>query len=92
MRTEAGVRAMRRPMNPVTAAVKSFSAAKLIGLPLWKVIPGLLVQYDKMLQLAQFGAATEKLMAATIEGDLDRGNSRDCLTLRYRYRYHSCPI
>lgn len=73
MRTDAGVQAMKRPLNPISAAYKSFGAAKLIGLPLWKVIPGLLTQWDKMYQLALFGAATEKLMKATIDGDLEHG-------------------
>lgn len=73
MRTDSGVKAMKRPMNPVSAALKSFSAAKMINLPLWKVVPGLLTQWDKMYQLSLFGAATEKLMAATIDGNLDQG-------------------
>ena len=73
LKTDQSVWSMRRPMNPISAAVKAFSAAKLVNLPLWKVIPGLLTQYDKMYQLALFGAATEKLMAATISGDLDQG-------------------
>ena len=73
LKTDQSVRAMKSPMNPISAAVKAFAAAKLVNLPLWKVIPGLLTQYDKMYQLALFGAATEKLMAATIAGDLDQG-------------------
>jgi enoyl-[acyl-carrier protein] reductase II len=73
LKTKASEAAMRRPTNPIVAAVKSFEAAKMIGMPLWKVVPGLLTQWDKMYQLSLFGAATEKLMAATIDGDLDRG-------------------
>jgi enoyl-[acyl-carrier protein] reductase II len=73
MRTAAAEQAMRRPVNPLVAAVKSFQAAKMIGMPLWKVLPGLLTQWDKMYQLSLFGAATEKLMAATIDGDLETG-------------------
>ena len=73
MKTDAAVEAMRRPTNPIIAAVKSFQAAKLIKMPMWKVIPGLLTQWDKMYQLSLFGAATEKLMQATIDGDLDKG-------------------
>lgn len=73
MRTDAGVDAMKRPMNPVMAVYKAFGAAKLVGLPLWKVIPGVLTQWDKMYQLSLFGAATEKLMAATIDGNLKQG-------------------
>ncbi len=73
MKTEASSQAMKRPMNPLLAVIKSFDAAKLIGLPMWKVIPGVLTQWDKMYQLALFGAATEKLMAATIDGNLQNG-------------------
>lgn len=73
MRTDAGVAAMKRPMNPVSAAFKAFSAAQMVNLPMWKVIPGLITQWDKMYQLSLFGAATEKLMAATIDGNMDYG-------------------
>lgn len=73
MRTDASVSAMRSPLNPIVAAYKSFAAARMIKMPLWKVIPGLLTQWDKMYQLSLFGAATEKLMLATIDGDLNKG-------------------
>lgn len=73
MKTPASVSAMKRRMNPIEAAYKAFGAAKLINLPLWKVIPGLLTQWTKMYQLSLFGAATEKLMKATIDGNLDSG-------------------
>ena len=63
----------KRPVNPVVAAYKSFGAAKLIGMPLWKVIPGLLTQWEKMYQLALFGGATSRIMAATVDGDLEYG-------------------
>jgi enoyl-[acyl-carrier protein] reductase II len=62
MKTDASVAAMKRRVDPITAAYKSFAAAKMIGMPLWKVIPGLLTQWTKMYQLSLFGAATEKLM------------------------------
>lgn len=73
MKTDSSIKAMKYPMNPVVAAFKAFEAAKLIKLPLYKVLPGLIMQYDKMYQLAQFGAATKQLMAATVDGDLERG-------------------
>jgi enoyl-[acyl-carrier protein] reductase II len=73
MKTDAAVKAMKRPMDPFTMVVKAFQAAKLVDLPLWKVLPGILVKYNQMYQLAQFGAATEKLMKATVDGDLDQG-------------------
>lgn len=73
LKTEASVNAMHRPMNPISAALKSFEAAKMINMPLWKVIPGLLTQWDKIYQLSLFGAATKKLIAATVDGDLENG-------------------
>jgi len=51
---------------------RAFEAARSFGLPLWKVIPGLLTQFDKMYAVAQFGAATEAIQAATVHGDLDK--------------------
>ena len=36
-------------------------------------VVGALTQWDKIYQLAQFGACTPKLMAATIDGDLHKG-------------------
>jgi NAD(P)H-dependent flavin oxidoreductase YrpB (nitropropane dioxygenase family) len=41
--------------------------------PVIKVIPGLLTQWSKMYQLSLFGSATQKLIAATVDGDLEHG-------------------
>ena len=73
MKTPASEKAMKYKVDPITAAIKSFAAAKSINMPLWKVIPGLLTQWNKMYMLSLFGAATEKLMSATIDGNLDKG-------------------
>ena len=73
LKTKASMAAMRRPVNPIVAAARSFEAAKMIGLPMWKVIPGLLTQWDKMYMLSLFGAATQKLIAATVDGNLEEG-------------------
>lgn len=73
MKTPAAEKAMKKPLNPFQAAIKALSAAKLINMPAWKILPGLIVKYNQIYQLALFGAATEKLMAATIDGDLDKG-------------------
>jgi enoyl-[acyl-carrier protein] reductase II len=73
MLTDAAKEAMRRPLNPIVAAYKAFGAAKLINMPVWKVIPGLMMQWKQMYQLSLFGAATEKLMKATIDGDIKEG-------------------
>ena len=71
--TDASREAMRKPLNPVVAAYKAFGAAKLINMPLWKVIPGLLTQWQQMYKLSLFGAATEKLIKATVNGDIKEG-------------------
>lgn len=72
LRTPASLKATRKHMNPLVAAVKSFQAAKLINMPMWKVVPGLLTQYKKMYQLALFGGAMDRILAAN-NGDLDYG-------------------
>ena len=73
LKTEASELAMKRPTNPIIAAWRSFEAARMINMPLWKVLPGLLTQWDKMYQLSLFGAATKQLVAATVDGDLENG-------------------
>jgi hypothetical protein len=64
---------MWQPMNPLLAAVMALKQAGKFKIPVWKILPGLLVEYDKIYMLSQFGAATEKLTAATLGGDLDKG-------------------
>jgi enoyl-[acyl-carrier protein] reductase II len=61
-----------RPWLPVVL-YRAFAAAQQMNVPLWKVLPGLLTQWDKMFTVAQFGAATESIMAATVNGDIKRG-------------------
>lgn len=56
-----------------TTIYRAFQAAQKMNMPLWKVLPGLIAQWEKMFMVAQFGAATEALMAATIDGKLDKG-------------------
>ena len=73
MKTPAAEQATKKPMNFFMAVVKSFKAAKMVDMPLWKLLAGLLSQFDKIRMLSLFGAATEKLEAATIKGDLDNG-------------------
>lgn len=58
-----------RPWLPVVV-YRAFQAAQTMGIPLYKVLPGLLAQWDKMFMVAQFGAATESLTKATIHGDV----------------------
>jgi len=73
LRTKASEEAMRRPVNPLLAAYRSFEAARMINMPLWKVVPGLLTQWNKMYLLSLFGSATQRLIAATVDGDLENG-------------------
>ncbi|TMP37608.1 NAD(P)H-dependent flavin oxidoreductase [Pseudoalteromonas rubra] len=73
MKTPMAEKATRRPMNPIVAVFKSFKASKMVDMPLWKLLLGLLAQFDKIRMLTLFGAATEKLEAATIRGDLEQG-------------------
>lgn len=60
------------PLLPVTI-MRAFQASRSMNIPLWKVLPGLLTQFSKMFMIAQFGAATERLTTATIDGDLENG-------------------
>ncbi|WP_277750225.1 nitronate monooxygenase [Pseudoalteromonas sp. PS5] len=73
MKTPMAEKATRRPMHFLVAVMKSFKAAKMVDMPLWKLLLGLLSQFDKIKLLSLFGAATEKLEAATIHGDLEHG-------------------
>lgn len=73
MKTPTSELAMKKKVDPITAGIKAFSAAQQFEIPLWKVLPGLITQWNKMYMLSLFGAATEKLMKATIDGDLKNG-------------------
>ena len=73
LKTPAAESAMAsRPWLPVIA-YRAFQAAQTAGIPLWKVLPGLVTQFEKMYIVASFGAATESIMAATVDGDVNRG-------------------
>jgi enoyl-[acyl-carrier protein] reductase II len=62
----------KRPYLP-TIAYRAFQAAREMNIPMWKVLPGLMTQFDKMFVIAQFGAATNAIQAATVDGDLENG-------------------
>lgn len=73
LRTEKANAVMKsRPWFPVVV-YRAFAAAQQMNIPLWKVIPGLLTQWNKMFAVAQFGAATQAIMAATVDGDVKHG-------------------
>ena len=59
--------------NPFSILVRALQAAGDMKVPLWKILPGMLVEYDKIYALAQFGAATNDIKAATVDGDIEKG-------------------
>lgn len=71
LRSPAAIRANKRRAPLPVVCYRAFKAARGMNIPLWKVIPGLLTQFDKMYAVAQFGAATEAIQAATVDGDLE---------------------
>ena len=62
----------KRPSLPVVV-LRAFQAAQKMNIPLYKVLPGLATQWDKMFAVAQFGAATTAIQAATVDGELEGG-------------------
>ena len=73
LKTPLSKRLMARPPIPPVVAWRALQAARGFSIPLWKVVPGLLTQWDKLFAVAQFGAATKYLENATINGDLHAG-------------------
>jgi enoyl-[acyl-carrier protein] reductase II len=73
LRTEASLRAMEKRPNLLVTSYRALQAAQQMNIPLWKVLPGLLTQFDKMFMVSQFGAATNKIMAATVDGNMEEG-------------------
>ncbi len=62
----------KSPIWPVVL-VRAIEAARQMKLPIWKVVAGLVTQWDKIYAVAQFGAATHALQTATIHGNLQDG-------------------
>lgn len=73
MKTPTSVKAMKKPISFIKAALLSVKAARIAKMPLMTVLGGLVVQFDKVKLLSLFGAATEKIQAATVDGDLNKG-------------------
>lgn len=69
LRSKTSSRLMKWPASFPTVFYRAIGAAQKMGIPLYKVLPGLITQWDKMYTIAQFGAATESLMKATVDGD-----------------------
>lgn len=70
LKSPAAERLNARPAPFPVVFYRAFKAASSMGIPLWKVLPGLLTQYKQMYAVAQFGAATAALEAATVDGIL----------------------
>lgn len=73
MRTPTSIKATRKPMGFFQASWQATKAAKLVNQSIWKVLAGMLLMVNKVKLLAYFGASVPKLLAATVDGDLDKG-------------------
>ena len=73
MKTPLAEKLTKKPMNFMLAMVQAFFAAIQLKVPIWKVLAGILVEPQKIRLLANFGAATPRLKAATEQGDLAKG-------------------
>lgn len=73
MRTPAAVKATDKPMSLPGAGARALGVARKMEMPVGKVLAGLVAAPDRIRMLASFGAAIEKVEAATINGDLERG-------------------
>jgi len=73
LKSDESSRLHRKPASLPVVIYRAFQAAQMMNIPLYKVIPGLITQFDKMYMVAQFGAATESLMKATVDGNYDEG-------------------
>lgn len=73
MRTPTSIKATRKPMGFIQASWQATKAAKIVNQSIWKVLAGMLLMVNKVKLLAYFGASVPKLLAATVDGDLDKG-------------------
>ncbi|RMC98489.1 nitronate monooxygenase [Aquitalea palustris] len=74
MDTPTSRAATRKPMNLLAAAWKASTIARKMGMPVWKVaLGGMLQKPQELRQLALFGAATESIRLAIEEGNHQQG-------------------
>ncbi len=73
MQTPTAERLTRHPMGFFVAAWQAMLAARGLGISLWKIFAGLIAEPKQIKLLACFGAATPRLKAATVDGDLVQG-------------------
>ncbi|KAL7529481.1 hypothetical protein ACHAWF_002997 [Thalassiosira exigua] len=73
LKSDESSRLMRNAAPLPLVVYRAFNAARKMNIPLYKVLPGLITQWEKMYIIAQFGAATESIMKATVEGNNEEG-------------------
>mmetsp|Transcript_18715 Transcript_18715/g.40149 ORF Transcript_18715/g.40149 Transcript_18715/m.40149 type:complete len:367 (-) Transcript_18715:145-1245(-) len=73
LKSGESTRLMNNPASLPVVIYRAFNAARKMNIPLYKVLPGLITQWEKMYIIAQFGAATESIMKATVEGSHEEG-------------------
>ena len=73
LKTPASEKAMQSRPNLLTVAYRAMRAASTMGVPWWKILPGMVTQFQKVYAVAQFGAATDSIQKATVDGNLQDG-------------------
>lgn len=73
LKTVKAQQLMRKRPHLAKIFYRAIQAALEMKIPLWKVLPGLVTQFDKMFMISQFGAATRSIMAATVDGNMEEG-------------------
>jgi len=73
LKGDESLRLIKKPAPLPVVVYRAFNAARKMNIPLYKVIPGLITQWEKMYIIAQFGAATESIMRATVDGNHKEG-------------------
>lgn len=73
LKTSLSKQFMKRRPFIGTIIYRAFKAASTMNIPIYKILPGLLTKFSQIFMIAQFGAASEKLQKATIDGDIQNG-------------------
>lgn len=73
LKTALSERLMKKRPSLPTTIYRALLAARQLNIPMWKVLPGLITQWDKMYTIAQFGAATNSITKATVDGNVEEG-------------------
>lgn len=69
MKTPHSSKAAKSRPNLLVIAVEAMKQAKRFGINPLKILPGLLMEPDKIFMLAQFGGATRLFEQATVSGE-----------------------